>query len=65
MIMDKQNNKPVQGSQQPAGRSNESAEGKPGKQDISQVDQQEGEMDNGELGGNLREETEGSHKNSK
>lgn len=37
----------VAGSDQPAANQNEA--------DISQVDQQEGQMQNGELGGNLKE----------
>ena len=66
--MDKQNNQPIQGSQQPVDRTGSSGQNEPVKQDtrdISNIDRKEGDMDNGELGGNFREEKEGSHKNSK
>jgi hypothetical protein len=53
--MDKQNTQAPGADDQ--GRINKTPEdAKANRQDISRIDQQEGEMNNGELGGNLRKD---------
>jgi hypothetical protein len=62
--MDKQNEKTEQpDDQQGKGRTSNSQPGKEKQEasnDISKVDRQEGEMNHGELGGNLNEEKPGT-----
>jgi hypothetical protein len=52
------NDKPETGDQiQGKGREQNVSNANQGQEDISKVDRQEGEMNNGELGGNLEEES--------
>jgi hypothetical protein len=68
LFMDKQTNEKstMQTQETGAGRTSETGDNKANKenarQDISSIDRQEGEMDNGETGGNFREGDQGKEK---